>query len=111
MNIATQFAALVMQQVSGGGGPDAAPSNPTEFCYSGDNVGLGWTNGDSDAGTQILQDGSLIATVSPGVSTYETGLRDSAFQASSWSARHILNRQTSAAITFDNTHSCGGGAV
>lgn len=100
-------ALLAGQGATDTSGPSAPPSNPGAHT-TGSGVTVTWTNGDSTAGTQILQDGSVVATRSPGLASYDTGDTAAVYNASAWTARHIKNGQTSSSITFPSVSSGGG---
>ncbi len=62
-------------------GPEGDPTSVSAYFYSGSLVGLQWVAGDGSAYTEIGLSGSAVVEptsasdiVSPGVTTYETGV-------------------------------------
>jgi len=89
--------------------PTAPPSSPSAYYYGGSSVGVQWTNGDSSASTQvgfstsdIVDPASVTATVSPGITSYETGLGDPCY----WYVRHIRNGFTTAWVQAPHEDGC-----
>lgn len=71
--------------------PEGDPTNTAAFFYGGSLVGLQWTNGDTQAYTEIGLSGSLAVepsaatdVVAPGVTSYETGVTTE----TQWWVRH-----------------------
>lgn len=86
------------QQEVGATGPSDNPSGVTTYTYGGGLVGVQWTNEDTSASTRIGFSNTSLdsspapqATVSPGVSSYETGSTDSTY----WYVQHVKNHQFS----------------
>ncbi len=88
--------------------PSGPPTNASAYPYGGDLVGVQWTNGDTSASTQVgyniddLDPTSVTATVSPSLTTYETGTEDECF----WSVRHIKNGQVTAWVRAPHENGC-----
>ncbi len=76
-------------------GPLGAPTNLSSSAPTTGQVALNWTNGDATAQTQIYRGGSLVTTVSAGITSFtNTGLAN--FTGYSYYVVHIKNNILSA---------------
>lgn len=103
------LAMMQAQNAVEGDGPTAAPDAPSASLYQTNLVFLQWSNnGDAVSQSQILRDGFVWQTLSPGSRNYETGESVGEYDAETWTVRHLRNGQTSAAVTFPPVLSGGG---
>lgn len=70
-------------------GPAAAPSGLSVATASASQLNLSWSNGDATANTQVFREGTLIATLNAGLTTYNDTTGLSSGTTYSYIVRHI----------------------
>lgn len=93
--------------------PAGPPSNLSAYKWSGNDVGVTWTNGDPDASTQIYvsseivepPDGPFIVTRGPGVTNYDSAIEAGTYNF--WYIRHLKNAQYSSWIFVEDPEGTG----
>lgn len=98
--------------------PSGPPTNTSAYTYSGDKIGVQWSNGDITAETEIAR--TAGALIEPTARDYIAPATETSFQTGStsrcyWWVRHRKNGQYSAWVFAEHTSgSCegdGGGGI